>query len=68
MLKLVAGNCEMIPNNDVKVLATIVRALTGFPDQKRGLVTFLFLGFLDQFVCGRPSGAIDCALGLIAEF
>jgi hypothetical protein len=68
MLKFVAGNCETIPNNDFEVITTIVRALTAFPDQKRGLMTDLFSDSLNQFVCGRPNGTIDSALGLISEF
>jgi hypothetical protein len=59
MHQLVAENYETIPNSDVEVLATIVRALTVFPDQKRGLVTNLFLCSFEQFVFGRQNGVID---------
>jgi hypothetical protein len=68
MHQLVAGNCGTMRKDDIEVFATIVVALNSFPDQKRGLVTDLFLGSLDKFVFGRQNGAVDCSLELIPEF
>jgi hypothetical protein len=68
ILIFVDGNGEMIPKDGAEVLDAIIRVPAAFPDQKRGLVTDLFLAAVEWFVFAHSNCAIDWALRLISEF